>query len=328
MNPLDYSIIYSTPRRLTTSAWIGHVPFGMFIVDLVKPSTLVELGTHSGTSYCGFCQAVDERELPTRCYAVDSWQGDPHAEFYGPEILADLRAHHDPLYSSFSTLLPQTFDEALGQFPDASIDLLHLDGYHTYHAARHDFVSWLPKLSDRGVFLLHDIHERQGDFGVWKLWEELKQEYRSFEFLHSHGLGVLAVGRTIPEGLGVLFERPPETVRDLFHRLGARLRAEAELDRLRQDAARDRLNTKRALAKARARRRARRLRRARDAAREERDALHKRLVTIEGSRGWRLHQSVVRLMARSRRARGVRKLSATEGRRGTEEGAQNGAPTS
>lgn len=98
-NPLDHPICLHRPLRLTPfSTWQEHIPFAMCLVDLLRPNVIVELGTQGGDSYCAFCQAVKELGLSTRCYAVDTWKGDPDAGYYGPEVLADLRAHHEPLY--------------------------------------------------------------------------------------------------------------------------------------------------------------------------------------------------------------------------------------
>jgi GT2 family glycosyltransferase len=192
---LRQPLVFDQPRRLTdVESWHRHIPFAFFAVAMLEPRTIVELGTWKGDSYCAFCQAVQALGLPTRAYAVDTWQGDEHTGAYGPEALADLRAHHDPLYGSFSTLLPMTFDEAVTRFADGSVDLLHVDGCHTYEAVSHDVETWLPKLSTRGVLLLHDTNVREGSFGVWRLWDELAARYPGFAFAHGHGLGVLAVG--------------------------------------------------------------------------------------------------------------------------------------
>ncbi|MEK3759472.1 class I SAM-dependent methyltransferase [Paenibacillus sp. FSL P4-0338] len=90
-----------------------------------------------------------------------------------------------------ASLLRMTFDEAVGTFEDNSIDLLHIDGLHTYEAIKHDYECWLPKLADNSVVLFHDITVRMDDFGVYQLWEELQEIHPAAQFEHSHGLGIL-----------------------------------------------------------------------------------------------------------------------------------------
>jgi hypothetical protein len=226
-NPLKYTLCFDTPRLLTsTSAWERHIPFAFSITQMHRPRVIVELGTHKGDSYCAFCQAAVTLGLETRCYAVDHWEGDEHSGELDSDIFRELKAYHDPLYGAFSQLMKCTFDEALPRFANGSIDLLHIDGFHTYDAVKHDFESWLPKLSSRGVVLFHDTEVRERDFGVWKLWNELQGRYPSFEFKHGYGLGVLGVGVDIETGVRELFQANDEqakVVGDFFSHAGHRV---------------------------------------------------------------------------------------------------------
>jgi hypothetical protein len=174
-----------------SGTWSGHLPFVHDLVAALRPRLLVELGTYYGESYFGMCQAVEENGIACACYAVDHWKGDPQTGFYDESVYDDVARHNQRHYASFSTLLRTEFDDAAANFADDSIDLLHIDGLHSYETVRHDFDTWFPKVRPGGVVLLHDTAVRQNGFEVWRLWGELADRHPHLEFLHSYGLGVL-----------------------------------------------------------------------------------------------------------------------------------------
>ena len=210
------SASFWTPERLAyPPSWAEHIPFAFWLVEALRPTTLVELGVHTGNSYCAFCQAVETLRLNTRCFGVDTWVGDPQAGFYGNAVFEELSEYHDQRYGQFSRLVRATFDEARQSFGDSSIDLLHIDGLHTYETVRHDFENWRPKLSSRAVVLFHDIEVRERDFGVFRLWSELTEKFPHFAFVHGHGLGVLGVGSDLPSTVRELFAQNSESTQQI-----------------------------------------------------------------------------------------------------------------
>lgn len=220
--------LFESPQRLVRPDWAGHLPFLAYLLGAGRPKRYVELGVFHGDSYCYACQMSVSLGLETQCVGIDSWEGDIHTGDYGDEVYSDLREHHDPRYAGFSSLRRSLFEDQVDSFDDASIDLLHIDGEHTYEAVSADFRTWLPKVAPGGVILFHDTDVVDTDgFGVWKLWKELSSEWPTFRFHHCNGLGVLLNGSTdeAAESAAGLFRCAPEekaAIRAFFEAVGDR----------------------------------------------------------------------------------------------------------
>lgn len=224
MNVLDDPsldpLFWDNLRPDQPSAWHGHVPFAHWLVSTLRPRLVVELGTYAGVSYAAFCNAVLRNGLETQCFAVDTWQGDAHAGACPEAVFEELASFNARHFAGFSTLLRRRFDDAVAEFADGSIDLLHIDGFHSYEAVHHDFETWRPKLSPRAVVLFHDVAVRERGFGVWRFWDEITQGREHVTFLHAFGLGVLAVGPDIPEAIARLCGANQNRLRARFAGLG------------------------------------------------------------------------------------------------------------
>lgn len=189
-----------------SSSWNEHIPFASVFTRLLKPSRFVELGVYRGTSYFSFCKIIQEAHITCSCYGVDTWKGESQTGCYSDEIYKKV-VEDNVSFAQFSELLRMPFSEAAKKFSQQSIDLLHIDGFHSYEAVRADFETWLPKISSKGVILLHDVNVRRDDFGVWKLWDEIQSQYQNFLFPFGCGLGVLLIGTDVPQGCHDIIEQ-------------------------------------------------------------------------------------------------------------------------
>ena len=178
--------------KLKFAYWEGHRDFAYDLLQFVRPERLVELGSQYGCSLFTFCQAVRDFKLNTEINAVDMWSGDIGAEITGEEVYALVQKTAATYYPEVNLhLFQMCFDDARPNFADNSIDILHIDGGHTFEDVEHDFTTWLPKLKENGIVLFHDVYSPI-DQGSCDHWEKTKKEYDCyFDFTHSCGLGIL-----------------------------------------------------------------------------------------------------------------------------------------
>lgn len=228
---LLHSVAIGAERLEYPSAWVGHIPFVRWLVQVAKPSCFVELGVHHGTSYFNICRAIKHEKLNATCFAVDNWIGDDHTGFYSASVFEDVLEHNAKHYQHFSSMLKMSFDQAANRFSDKSIDLLHIDGRHDYQSISHDFHVWLPKLAEGAYVLFHDTNVHSDGFGVWEFWRELISDYPlHLEFRHCSGLGVIKLLAQAERDDAWLEPDSTEqrTVLDFFSCLGRELKEHQE----------------------------------------------------------------------------------------------------
>ena len=192
LDPAFAAIDCFQPELLSDAPyWRGHLPLAGVLVAAIQPRTIVELGVQNGDSLFTFATAMRRHGPDAGTVAgVDAWQGDAHVGAQSDWVHARVAAHA----ASFDNvrLIKARFNEAAAEFADRSIDLLHIDGGHSEEDVRCDVQTWMPKLADYGIVLMHDVTAYRPDFGVWRVWQDHTESYPNLVFAHSAGLGLFA----------------------------------------------------------------------------------------------------------------------------------------
>ena len=152
VTPPSARMLFWRARYLRASPLLHHLPFLFWLIEAQRPASLVEIGVGEGVAYMAACQAIDKLDLTARCYGIVT---DPAAE------AAALRRLHDEQYADFSRLLDEPPAQAANRFPQGGIDLLMLTGAADAARLEELRADWLPRLSPRGVILLHGL------YGAW-----------------------------------------------------------------------------------------------------------------------------------------------------------------
>jgi predicted O-methyltransferase YrrM len=86
---------------------------------------------------------------------------------------------------------------------EGKLDLLFIDGDHTYEGVKQDFELYSGLVRPGGIIALHDIvvHPPESDCNVNKFWDEVKVKYKSREIIHDKnqgwgGIGVIYVAES------------------------------------------------------------------------------------------------------------------------------------
>ena len=119
--------------------------------DLASGSVIAEIGSYLGASACFLASGGWGRV--SRVYCIDTWENDAMSE--GPRKTFDDFLENISMLKNVMVPLKGKSIEVV-KLLGGPVDLLFLDGDHSYEAVVTDLKTYLPKVKAGGLLILHD----------------------------------------------------------------------------------------------------------------------------------------------------------------------------
>lgn len=167
------------------------------LISLLKRrnlDTIVEIGTQKGGTLYLWCKIAGQNAT---IISIDL----PHGPFGGGYKLRDLKRFRkykrgrQKLYFLRKDSHKQTTKEGVIKIlKGRKIDLLMVDGDHSYKGVKKDWQLYSPLVKQNGLIVFHDIlyHPKFRECQVDNLWKEVKKNFKYIEFTdrkHDRGWG-------------------------------------------------------------------------------------------------------------------------------------------
>jgi predicted O-methyltransferase YrrM len=166
------------------------------IIAKRQPKVILEIGTASGGTLFAFAKVASPNAI---IISVDLPEGEFGGSYYPYRI---------PYYKSFAKFKQKikliradshsksTLDKVKKILSERQLDLLFIDGDHTYEGVRKDFEMYSGLVKKGGLIAFHDIcyHAPETGCEVHKFWREIKKHYPHEEIIKNQKQGWAGIG--------------------------------------------------------------------------------------------------------------------------------------
>jgi hypothetical protein len=162
--------------------WFSHSnTYKSFVDRAPNDATFVEIGTFMGRSTCCMGELIKNSRKNIKFYTIDTFAGSIGEEWH-TDIVNQLSENDSDLYQQFLyyakqckvddfiTPIRSSSLDAVNQFDDESLDMIYVDGGHTYGEVFDDITAWYPKLKTGGIIA-------GDDYGSWPGVNKAVNEY-------------------------------------------------------------------------------------------------------------------------------------------------------
>lgn len=169
------------------------------LVDMVRatgPKNILEIGTARGGTLFAWCRLAERRVI-----SIDL----PGGRHGGGYIAARQK-----LYELFcrdrsgvrlkllrdDSKSPRVREQVETFLAGEKLQLLFIDGDHTYEGVKRDFELWAGLVEKGGLVAFHDIADHRERFGVdvARFWSEVRERFPHCEYVHDQDQGWAGIG--------------------------------------------------------------------------------------------------------------------------------------
>jgi predicted O-methyltransferase YrrM len=184
----------------------------MEAIEKRKPRRVLEIGTaHGGTFFLLSRAAHPDATLISVDLPGGKWGGGYSAwktGIFRRMLLPGQSAH----FIRANSQDPSSKELVKAMLGKALLDVLFIDGDHSYEGVSHDFLLYRDLVRRGGLIVFHDvaIHAPEKQCEVARLWAELKQRYPATEIIEHPDQGWAGIGilRNEPLSVRVAAEEP------------------------------------------------------------------------------------------------------------------------
>lgn len=143
--------------------WLTELNASAFwaVIEECRPKTVVEIGSYMGRSTALMGLALKRFSPDATLVAIDPHTGDrQHLERIGTDVLPTeglFRQHMAGAgVEDLLDVRVDTSDNVAREW-SRTVDLLYIDGWHSYEAVKSDSENWLPHLAEDGLVCFDDV---------------------------------------------------------------------------------------------------------------------------------------------------------------------------
>ena len=152
-------------RTKNRVGWFDFADFYDYIVSRFDDAVFVEIGTWKGASIKYLAQEVRDTGKNIRLYGVDTFKGttgEPTQqmdEAVLKDVLYETYLKNIESVKAYVTTIIGDSHEVHKRFEERSLDVVFIDGDHSYEALLLDLAGWYPKVKQGGIIAGHDYYE-------------------------------------------------------------------------------------------------------------------------------------------------------------------------